>query len=491
MDKVFDRVYTESPHSPPAYRGLVRGEWTPSRSRRTMEVTNPATGEVVATIPAFEPDEVDEAVRFATDRFRSLPQGHPEERLERLIHAADLIREHGETLARMLMEESGKPITLARSEVTAAEERLRLASQEIPVLQGELLAGGWVKDTVGKTALVSRRPLGVIAAIGPFNYPLYIPAAKIVPAILAGNVVVIKPASETPLTLLLFVRLLEEAGVPPGVLTVVTGSGAQIGDTLAAHESVAMISFTGSTEVGRRIAAHAGMKRMQLELGGKGAAIILQDAPLEAAARECVRGAFRNSGQRCDAISRILIERPVKERFVELAVREAEAYQPGDPRDPSTTIGPLINTGAVEWTGKLVEDAVRKGARIVIGGKSDRCYFWPTILDGVTPEMDIAWEEIFGPVLPILEVRDREEAVALSNRSRYGLDAAVFTRDLAGAWSIANRLDEGAVTINAAPSHGVGFFPYGGNKESGIGREGLRHTILEMTKTQTIVLSTK
>jgi len=280
-----------------------------------------------------------------------------------------------------------------------------------------------------------------------------------------------------------------DVAAPAGVLNVITGRGGDIGDLLASHPDVSMISFTGSSEVGRSIAAKAGPKPMHLELGGNGAAIVLDDADLDVAVTKSVLGAYKNAGQRCDAVSRVLVERPVYDEYVRRAVEEADRWPVGDPRAEGTRMGPLVNARAAERVAGLVEDAVAKGAKLLRGGGTQDAYHEPTVLADVPLDADILWEETFGPVLTVAPVADLDEALELSNRSRYGLDSAVFTSDLQDAWRAARALECGQVTINDAPAHGVGHFPFGGRKpDSGIGREGLGYSIDECTVLKTVVL---
>jgi acyl-CoA reductase-like NAD-dependent aldehyde dehydrogenase len=288
----------------------------------------------------------------------------------------------------------------------------------------------------------------------------------------------------------MFARLLELAGVPAASLNVVTGRGA-IGEYLGAHEKISMLTFTGSTEVGRTLAKVAGLKRLHMELGGKGCAIILKDANLDLAANETVKGSLSYSGQRCDAISRVFVEQEIAEVFVKKLLTEVATYKMGDPRDSSVKLGPLIDHGAVERVHELVTDAVKKGAKLLTGGSHEGNYYQPTVLDMVPMDAKVMWEETFGPVIPIGRVKDVDEAIQLANKSRFGLDSCVFTDDINLARKVAKRLDEGEVTINAAPRHGVGYYPFGGNKDSGIGREGIGYSIEEMTRLKTIVYNWK
>lgn len=481
-----------APDGVPRYRAFVYGGWSHAKSGETLDVTDPHTGAVVARVPRLSAAEVEAAVDMSaasTRRIRDIPAI---ERVDILDRAADLMVDHADALTDVLVAESGKPISVAKGEVKASWERLRLTLEEARVLHGDYIPGDWVRDTAGKFAIVRREPRGVVAAITSFNYPLFIGVAKIAPALVAGNTVVAKPSTDTPLALLHFARILELAGLPPGAFQVVTGRGGEVGDALVSHPKVDMVTFTGSTAVGERVAKLAPTKKLHLELGGKGAGIVLDDADLDLAAREVAKGGLRFSGQRCDAVDRVFVQARVADAFVEKLLAEVQAKYPmGDPRDPKTQIGPLINPKAVAYVHELVEDAVKKGAKVLLGGRPvDERHYPATVLDHVTTDMRIAWEESFGPVLPILRRDTIEEILADCNASEYALDSSVFTNDVNKAFGIARRLDDGEVTINGHPAHGVGHFPFGGNKRSGMGREGIGKSIEEMTRTQTIVFNT-
>jgi glyceraldehyde-3-phosphate dehydrogenase [NAD(P)+] len=374
----------------------------------------------------------------------------------------------------------------ATGEVTASLNRVKMTMEEARSIFGEYVPGDWSEDTMAKFALVIHEPLGVIACVTPFNYPLFSVIAKVIPAIVSGNTVVVKPASDDPIVALLLARVLQEAGVPDGVVNVITGSGGRVGDHLVSHDHVRMITLTGSTEVGKHVATLAGMKKMHLELGGKGAAIVAADADLPLAAKKVLEGCLKYSGQRCDAISRVFVEESVADRFMELLVKELDMWKMGDPRDKNHSLGPLINPKAAERVQSLVDDAVSKGASLVSGGKHSRSYFEPTILDFVPRQARIASEETFGPVATVMRVKDVDEAINRTNESKFGLDSCVFTANLYTAWKVAKALEEGSVSINDAPAHGVGYFPFGGNKDSGLGREGVGYSIDEMTRIKTI-----
>lgn len=471
----------------PVFRQYVGGAWRESSS--LVPVTWPHDGRVIAFVPEASKLEVQEAIGSAESSQRALRDLPGNGRIEVFERAADLVREQHEVFEECLLWEAGKPSHDRHGEASAASQRLRAAHLEARRIHGDYIPGDWAADTVGKMALVVREPLGVVACIGPFNYPLFIPTAKITPALLAGNTVVAKASHQTPIALLLLARVLEKAGLPPGALNVLTGSGQAVGEPLVSDPRVRMVSFTGSTAVGKRIHQVAGMKRFHLELGGKGHALVFDDADVAMAAQKCVEGAFKNAGQRCDAVSVAIVDRRVLDAFSEEAARAARTWTMGDPRDAATKVGPLITGQAADRVEGLIRDAVAAGARVLVGGKRSGLYVEPTVLAGVQPSMRIAREETFGPVLPIVAADSTDQAIELALKTPFGLDSCVFTKSFPRMWRAAKQLRCGEVTINDLPKHGVGHFPFGGQRESGVGREGIGYSIDEMTEMKTIVFT--
>jgi glyceraldehyde-3-phosphate dehydrogenase [NAD(P)+] len=486
---IFSDLAVHTGEGPPVTRLWIGGRWREASDGKTLEVRCPMDGSAVARAAQATVEDTLSAVEAARPGHTSIREMPAIQRVGLMEKAARLLEESEELVARTIQLEAGKPMRDARSEVRATGERLRMVLQDARKISGEYLPGDWAQDTVGKIALVIHEPVGVVAAISSFNYPLYIAAAKVIPALLAGNSVVAKPASETPLALLLFARILQEAGLPDGSLNVITGRGGSIGDALVSHQAVGLVTFTGSTEVGKHIASVAGLKPLHLELGGKGLAIVLDDADLRHAAAKCVEGSLRNAGQRCDAVSAILVVEPVADKFVELAAGQMKNWPCGDPRDEKTRVGPVINESAAERIHSLVKDAADRGAEVLAGGTFKACFYEPTLLDHVPKEAAIATEETFGPVVTVIRVKDEDEALEMAGRPRYGLDSCVFTSSFYRMWRVAKRLEVGEVTINDLPRHGIGYFPFGGTKESGIGREGIGYSIEEMTHLKTIVFN--
>jgi acyl-CoA reductase-like NAD-dependent aldehyde dehydrogenase len=489
--ELFEEIREIGTDGIPNYKVFINGKWVYSSNNEFIDVINPANEKVIGRIPSLTKKDVENAIDAACSNKITIRKIPGIGRIEILEKARIMLEEKKEIFVDMLVKEAGKPVSISQGEVEATIDRLRFAMEEARVTYGSYIPGDWVHDSIGKFALVIRQPRGVICAITPFNYPLFSAAAKIVPATLAGNTIVVKPSSKTPLSLILFIRILEKAGIPSGCINCVTGSGGEIGDVLSQSEKINMITFTGSTKVGHQIAKNAGMKKLHLELGGKAAAIVLSDADLDLAAKEVAKGGLKYSGQRCDAIDRVLLEEKIADKFIKklLDVVKNNFSVIGDPADPKTQVGPLIDEKAVSRVDRLVNDALKKGAKLVLGGKYTGLYYKPTIIDHVTQEMEVAWEESFGPVIPIIRVKDIEEAIEISNKSNYGLDSCIFTDDVYKAIGAGRRLEDGEVTINAAPGHGVGNFPFGGNKDSGMGREGIGYSIDEMSKIHTIVFS--
>ena len=473
----------------PELQLLIGGEWRGARSGELFDVQSPIDNSLIARAQKGNTDDVDDAVAAAKEARSEWREVSAAERLELCERGATVVEEQAETFVNAIVANLGKTPEEAESEVEATRIRLGLAREEVRKIFGEFLPGDWIPDTAGKSGVVLREPVGTVAAVGPFNYPLFLSASKIIPALAAGNTVVAKAPSNDPIPLVLFVRALEEAGIPAGVVNLVTGPGGEMGDHLASHPDIAMISFTGSTSAGRGLAAAAGPKPLHLELGGNAAAIILADADLDLAAEKSVMGAYKNAGQRCDAISRVLVAEDVYDDYMERALQQAEQWPVGDPRVEGVKVGPMVSSGAADSVQELVDNAVAKGAELLAGGEAHEAYHQPTVLGDVPLDADIVWEETFGPVLAVVKVAGLDQALEVANRSRYGLDSAVFTTDLEAAWRAARALECGQVTINDAPKHGVGHFPFGGRKpDSGLGREGLGYSIDECTMLKTVVL---
>lgn len=485
---LFQKVLEEDSQGVWGAKNFIGGKWLSKASGDDLFVKSPVDGRVIARLSKTSFEEVSLAVASAEAAQIRVREIAAIDRIMLFGRVQRLLEEHRDFFKHLLLWEGGKPSHEAFGEIEATLERLRMTMQEAKKITGEYIPGDWSHDTVGKIGIVMNEPVGIVAAITSFNYPLYIPAAKIIPALLAGNAVIVKPASAVPLTILCFVRLVEEAGFPEGSINVVIGSGS-VGDALVADLKVRVISFTGSTEIGQRIAKIAGIKRLHLELGGKGVAIVLEDCDLELAAQKCVEGSLKNAGQRCDAISSVLV---VEKKAKELVIRMQKIMKQwpcGDPREAKNKVGPLIHESAAIRVMELIEDAVQKGAKIICGGKRCGAYLEPTLLDEVPSSARIAAEETFGPVVSVIHVKDEDGALAIAARPRYGLDSCIFTDNYYRMWKLAKHLAVGSVTINDLPRHGVGYFPFGGVRNSGIGREGVGYSIQEMTQHKTVIFN--
>ena len=483
----FDPVLKLLPDGVWQAQHLINGEWSDCNSGY-FTVTSPVDGQVVARVPKTCLRDVESAITSAVAEKHAIRDIPAIDRISLFNRVLSLLEQHEPLFRELLLLEAGKPLHDVSGEIAATKERLRMTMQEVKKITGEYIPGDWSNDTAGKIAMVVHEPVGLVAAITSFNYPLYIPAAKIIPALLAGNSIIIKPSSSVPLTLLCFVRLLEEAGFPKGVVHVVTGSS-EVGDKIVADERVDMISFTGSTEVGKHIARLAGLKKLHLELGGKGLAIALEDCDLDLTAKRCVEGSLKNAGQRCDAISAILAVEVIADSLVKRMQAEMQNWPCAEPRHTKSKVGPVINRQSAERIQGLIDDAIAKGAKLLCGGSVKDCYVEPTLLDDVPVTARIFSEETFGPVVTVVRVKDEAAALTLAARPRFGLDSCVFTNNFYRMWKLAKQLSVGGVTINDLPRHGVGYFPFGGIRDSGIGREGIGYSIEEMTRQKTIIFN--
>jgi glyceraldehyde-3-phosphate dehydrogenase (NADP+) len=465
-------------------------EITFNDNRNYIEIKSPLDDAVIGRVPALSQKEVDEAIGLAKVSFQSWKNVPLNLRAEILYKAANVLLEHTEKLTDLLIKEVGKDRKSATSEITRTAEFIRFTADSAKSIHGESIQGdifsGFSKE---KFAVVTREPVGVVLAISPFNYPINLATSKIAPALISGNTVVFKPATTGSLCGLELVKIFEEAGLPEGVLNVITGKGSEIGDYVVTHPDINFINFTGSTEVGSNIADKAHMVPLLMELGGKDAAIVLKDADLAFAAKNIIAGAFSYSGQRCTAVKRILVVDEVADKLILLLKDEMKKLTIGNPMEKQVDIVPLINQKAAEFVWNLIEDAKEKGATLVCGGKREGNLIHPTLFDHVSTDMRVAWEEPFGPVLPILRVKNVDEAIELANRSEYGLQSSVFTENLTDAFYVANHLEVGTVQVNNKTERGPDHFPFLGVKKSGIGTQGIRYSIEAMTRIKATVIN--
>lgn len=456
--------------------------------RSTMPVLNPYDGSVVDSVPQFTEQDVREAISRAENAAKPMANMPAYKRGAVLNQAARLIQDQVEDLARLMALENGKPVKLARGEINRAVETFQFAADEARRLHGETVPMDAAVSGVGKFGYYVRVPVGIVAAITPFNFPLNLVAHKVAPAIAAGCPVVLKPAPATPLTALRLSDILREAGLPEGAFEVVTGD-ADVGAWLVEDPRIAMITFTGSPPVARKISEKAGLRRVTFELGGNAATVIDEDANIVHAVSRTIMGGFAYSGQVCNSVQRIYIHRSRYDEFRRLMIEETGKLVLGDPLDEATDIGPVINEAAAERIDRWIAEAVAQGATVAAGGARQGALYRPTILENVTDTMQVMCAEVFGPVVALVPFDDFDAALAAADSSPFGLQAGVYTRDINKAMRAVQRLNVGGVMINDVPTFRVDQMPYGGNKESGIGREGPRFAIEEMTTLKMVVIN--
>lgn len=459
-------------------------------SRQPIQILSPLDDSVIGEVPALSKEDVNSAIQLAKETFATWRNVPLNERAEVLYKAANLLLEEADRLTVLLMMEVGKDKKSAHSEITRTADFIRFTADTAKSIHGESIQGdtfsGFNKE---KFAVVTREPVGVVLAISPFNYPINLATSKIAPALVAGNTVVFKPATTGSLCGIELVKIFEAAGLPKGVLNIVTGRGSEIGDYVVTHPDINFINFTGSTEVGSGISEKAHMVPLLMELGGKDAAIVLKDADLAFAAKNIIAGAFSYSGQRCTAVKRILVVNEVADRLIAYLKEEIQKLEVGNPLEKQVDVVPLISSKAADYVWDLIEDAKAKGAELIYGGTREGNLIFPTLFDYVTTDMRVAWEEPFGPVLPILRVNNADEAVDLANQSEYGLQSSVFTENLSDAFHIASRLEVGTVQVNNKTERGPDHFPFLGVKKSGIGTQGIRYSIEAMTRVKATVIN--
>lgn len=475
--------------APAAVRHRVGAEWRDSPEGSTLPVRSPVDGSEIGEVHEYSTAEIDEVFAVGKRAQAKWAARPLTDRAEILHRWADLLEERADEIAPVLMREVAKAAKDARDEVVRSGEYVHHTAEDAKRIIGESqFSDSFPGQSRNKLAVVHRVPLGTLLAIPPFNYPVNLAVSKVAPGLVTGNVVVLKPPSQGALSALLMAELAYEAGVPVEVLQVVTGRGSRIGDYLVQHQGENVISFTGSTETGRDLAGKAGMVPLLLELGGKDAAIVLQDADLGAAASDIVSGAFSYSGQRCTAVKRVLVAESVADELVELIVAKVRALSVGPP-EANCTVTPLVDLSSAEGAQRMWEAAVDAGATIVAGGSREGNLVQPTVVDHVREDMEVAWTEPFAPLLPVLRVASPAEAIELNNRSEYGLQAAIFTRDIDLAIQIAARLDVGTVQVNGRTARGPDHFPFLGTKSSGMGTQGVRPSIDAMTRVKSLVVN--
>ncbi len=464
----------------------VAGQWT--NGRDSIDVLNPYDGSVVDTVPRGSADDVDRALASAERGAKVMAALTGFERYEILHRAGDLILRDQESLARMLTQEEGKIISEARFEVSRAAEILYLSAEEAKRLGAEVIpldGGPGVRDKFGFTVRV---PCGVVAAVAPFNFPLHLVCHKVGPALAAGNAVVVKPATDTPLMGVRVIELLLEAGVPEEAVHIVTGPGSEIGDALVSDPRVRKVTFTGSRDIGERICKAAGIKKVTMELGSNSAAIVMPDADLDKVAEVLPQTAFSNAGQVCISTQRLLATGSVYGDLIDALKPKVEAIATGDPLDESTGMGPMIRESDAARVGEWIDEAQAGGAEVLVGGGRSGQMFEPTLVTNVSPDMRLSCDELFGPAVGVTRVANIEEAIAISNDSNYGLSASIFTESLDSAMRFIREVDSGNIHINWGTQWRTDLMPYGGVKDSGLGKEGPKYAVEEMTELKMVVM---
>ena len=459
----------------PTHQNFIGGQWVSSVSGRTYTITNPAhKHEDLGTVQASVADDAVRAIEAASDALPGWSSTPAPQRAAVLYRALEIMRERQDDIARTITLEEGKPLPDALGEVKRAMNITEYAAGEGRRMFGYTTPSE-LPDTVAYT---TRRPLGVVGIITPWNFPIAIPAWKMAPALICGNTLVFKPASPTPLSAVKLVKVFEDAGLPPGVLNLITGPGALVGNTLVDHPAVKGISFTGSTEIGSGIYVEGakGLKKIQCEMGGKNAVIVLADADMEKTLGGILQGAFGSTGQRCTATSRVIVEEAIYEPFMEELIERTSKLKIGDGLEAGIDVSPLASQYQFDKVREYIGVGAEEGARLIYGGNAvtgpgfdEGYYVEPTIFTDVDPSMRIAQEEIFGPVLTVFKAKDLDEAIELANNVQFGLSSSIYTRDLTRAFQYVDRVESGMVHINAPTLGGEVHLPFGGLKSSGVG----------------------
>tara|TARA_Y100000590_G_scaffold380612_2_gene449066 strand:+ start:1487 stop:2893 length:1407 start_codon:yes stop_codon:yes gene_type:complete len=463
----------------------IGGEWTDREDK--ISVINPFNNSIVDTVPSATTDDVELAINSAVSGAKDIAALSGYERYQILRKAADLLEERTEDFARIITLEEGKVISEGRLEVSRAVQTMTLSAEESKRIHGEMVpldgAPGWS----GQLGFTLRVPCGVVAAISPFNFPLNLVCHKVGPALAAGNSVILKPATDTPLSALKLTEILLEAGVPTGAIQCITGSGSSIGDPLVADSRVRKVTFTGSRDIGERICKTAGLKKVTMELGSNAPLIVMPDADIDKVVKATVSSGFSNAGQVCISAQRIITHEKVYGDYLDALSSEVELINTGDPLDESVKMGPMVRSQDAERVNGWIKEAVNAGARTVVGGEYSGAVHQATVVADVNPDMRISCEELFGPAVAVTRSAGIDEAIKMANDSNYGLSAGIFTQDIDWAMKFAREVESGNLMINSGPQYRADLMPYGGLKESGMGKEGPRYAVEEMTELKMVV----
>jgi len=463
---------------------FIAGKWI--EKEEIIEVFNPQDNSFVSCVPSASVEDMLLAIEEAKEGAKIAATMPVHLRMSILNKAAEYIEGNKEKYALVISSEGSKTIREATAEVKRCIQTLKISAEETRRIHGETIPFDQSEGSENRVGYYYRFPIGIIAAITPFNDPLNLVAHKLGPAIASGNAIIVKPSTATPLSALLLAEAFEQAGLPPKVLSVITGKGSVIGDTLITHPAVRMVSFTGGLETGEQIAHKAGLKKISMELGSNSPVIVLNDADIETAVESTVSGAFYAAGQNCLGVQRIYIEQEVYKQFSALFIDRVYQYKVGDKMLDTTDMGPMINEMEAIRVESWVDEAIDKGAKLLIGGKRNGAFYSPTVLTEVPLDCTIAQQEVFGPVVLLYPVDDLNMAIEKSNDVNYGLQAGIFTKNIDKAFEAIGRMDVGGIMINDSSDYRIDGMPFGGVKGSGIGREGVKFTIQEMTEPKVV-----
>ena len=466
-------------------RMYINGQWIDKAE--TIPVFNPFDQSVLDTVPRGTASDVDLAITSAVRGAKAMAKLTAYERYAILHRAAELMAERLEDLGQTITKEEGKVIAEGRGEVQRAIQTITTSAEEAKRLHGETIPLDAAPGNVNQFGFTIRVPVGVVAAISPFNFPLNLVCHKVGPALAAGNSVVLKPAGDTPLSALKLTEILLEAGLPAEGIQCVTGPGGEIGDVLTGDPRVRKITFTGSMEIGERICRNAGIKKVTMELGSNSPLIVMSDADIEKVAAATVAGGFANAGQVCISTQRVFADRRIYADFLDALVAPTAAFSMGNPLDEAVRMGPMIRASDADRVGEWISEAVQGGARILVGGDHEGTMHAPTVVVDAKPDMKVSREELFGPAVAVSAFSDIDEAIAMANDSRFGLAAGIFTQNVDWAMRFAKEVESGNLHINSSPQWRTDLMPYGGLKDSGMGKEGPAYAVHEMTELKMVV----
>ncbi len=469
------------------YKLLIGGSWVDGEDK--IEVRNKYNNQQIGTVPLTDKNLFEKAIKSAQEGVFIISGLPSYKRSEILEKASALIERDQEELANTIAQEAGKPMKFSRAEVKRAVQTFKFASEEAKQIHGQTVPLDAASGGEKRVGFYLRFPVGIIGAISPFNFPLNLVAHKLAPAIACGNSVVLKPATLAPLTSLKLGELLMKAGLPEGGLNIIIGPGSTVGNWLVKDPRIQMITFTGSPPVGKEIKQNSGLKKITLELGNNSPCIVDKNCDLNLAVPRCVVGSFAYSGQVCIAVQRIYVHKEIFDRFTSDFLERTKNLKVGDPLDEDTDVGPMITEDEAKRTEEWIEEAVKDGAKILTGGKREGAIYYPTVLTEVKPKMKVVKTEIFAPVVSLIPFEDFKDAVRMADDSVYGLQAGVFTKDIDKAFEAVKGIKVGGVIINDIPTYRADQMPYGGVKESGIGREGLKYAVEEMTDIKMVVIN--